>query len=530
MIAKSYRNLFCSITCLVIASIISSANGQTFDFNNNTAFDGGQGIGTEMTAGSVTASIVDLFAPEFVDDGTGTFMQTENILRASEGDAVLADIGTSNSLGVDNPSIEDIDFFMDTGVELRDLNDGEGIVIEFDVPVVFTELDFQSLDDGMVTVTIEGIGSFDFEDAPSDVFANPFGVVLIPAGADITFSMSAPETEPAASARISQFTVATSLEDVSFDFNTGTEFDEDQGIGTTMTASSLDGNSTVTVELVDLFAPEFVDDGTGTFVPTENILTASGGDLVTSDIGTSALGVNNPSVSDDDFFMGAGIETRDINDREGLVIEFDQDVIITEIDFASLDDGTVTIAIDGGSSFDFIADDENNPTDTFAFPVGTGFIPAGSDITISLSSPTALDGTVRISEIVVSTSTVSLEGDFDGNGMVDCDDLDSYIGILNSPAEGDLADFDLDTNGTIEQDDVDLHLTLIQTSNDFVGTFLGDFDCNGTVDVLGDAFILVGSLGSDVSSYSDGDATFDGTVDVLGDAFVLVGNLGMSNN
>ena len=158
---------------------MSTANGQTFDFNNNTAFDGGQGIGTEMTAGLVTASIVDLFAPEFVDDGTGTFMQTENILRASDGDAVLADIGVSNSLGVDNPSIEDIDFFMDSGVEFRDLNDGEGIVIDFDVPVVFTELDFQSLDDGIVTVTIEGIGSFDFEDAPSDVFANSAAWLLL---------------------------------------------------------------------------------------------------------------------------------------------------------------------------------------------------------------------------------------------------------------------------------------------------------------------------------------------------------------
>ena len=47
--------------------------------------------------------------------------------------------------------------------------------------------------------------------------------------------------------------------------------------------------------------------------------------------------------------------------------------------------------------------------------------------------------------------------------------------------------------------------------------------------MLNDAFILVGSLGSSVMSYSDGDANLDGTVDVLSDAFVLVGNLGMSN-
>ena len=32
-----------------------------------------------------------------------------------------------------------------------------------------------------------------------------------------------------------------------------------------------------------------------------------------------------------------------------------------------------------------------------------------------------------------------------------------------------------------------------------------------------------------VTSYADGDINFDGNVDVLGDAFTLIGNLGMSN-
>ena len=54
-------------------------------------------------------------------------------------------------------------------------------------------------------------------------------------------------------------------------------------------------------------------------------------------------------------------------------------------------------------------------------------------------------------------------------------------------------------------------------------------DSNGTVDVLNDAFVLVGNLGGPVTMYSEGDANFDGFVDILGDAFILVENLGESN-
>ena len=84
----------------------------------------------------------------------------------------------------------------------------------------------------------------------------------------------------------------------------------------------------------------------------------------------------------------------------------------------------------------------------------------------------------------------------------------------------------------------------------------GDFNLDGSVDVLNDAFILVGNLGSP-GGFTDGDlvgedgfvdqvdlaffvgfgligtenvipgdANGDGVVDVLGDAFLIVGNLG----
>ena len=56
-----------------------------------------------------------------------------------------------------------------------------------------------------------------------------------------------------------------------------------------------------------------------------------------------------------------------------------------------------------------------------------------------------------------------------------------------------------------------------------------DANLDGQVDVLGDAFSLVGNLGlTSGATWSQGDFNGDGMVDVLTDAFILVGNLGRS--
>jgi len=55
----------------------------------------------------------------------------------------------------------------------------------------------------------------------------------------------------------------------------------------------------------------------------------------------------------------------------------------------------------------------------------------------------------------------------------------------------------------------------------------GDANRDGVVDVLNDAFALVGNLGSTTNlAWADGNFNGDGSVSVLGDAFTLVGNLG----
>ena len=55
----------------------------------------------------------------------------------------------------------------------------------------------------------------------------------------------------------------------------------------------------------------------------------------------------------------------------------------------------------------------------------------------------------------------------------------------------------------------------------------GDANLDGRVDVLGDAFILIGNLGTTTNlAFADGNFNGDGLVDVLGDAFILINNLG----
>ena len=124
---------------------------------------------------------------------------------------------------------------------------------------------------------------------------------------------------------------------------------------------------------------------------------------------------------------------------------------------------------------------------------------------------------------------VSVRGDFDNDGDVDADDIDFYGGNLDVPATGDLAQLDLNADGMVTLDDHNIHVTtLVETSNGQTGTFIGDINLDGTVNVLGDAFALVGSLGGS-GGYADGDLNADQIVNVLGDAFILIGNLGNSN-
>ena len=97
-------------------------------------------------------------------------------------------------------------------------------------------------------------------------------------------------------------------------------------------------------------------------------------------------------------------------------------------------------------------------------------------------------------------------------------------------AIGPLEALDFDGDGLVGPNDFVFHYSnLVETSNGEVGTFAGDLNLDGTVNVLGDAFGLVSNLGNFATSWAEGDFNGDGMVNVLADAFSLVGNLGRTN-
>lgn len=158
----------------------------------------------------------------------------------------------------------------------------------------------------------------------------------------------------------------------------------------------------------------------------------------------------------------------------------------------------------------------------------------GASFTLDFSGTFLTGATGQPLQSLPSPITVSLPtkllGDFDCDGDVDADDIDFYGGVLGQAAVGELAILDLNGDGEVTSADHNRLVTeLVHTSNGEIGTFIGDINLDGQVNVLGDAFTLVGNLGDTSAGWSQGDLNADQNVNVLGDAFALVGNLSNSN-
>ena len=161
-------------------------------------------------------------------------------------------------------------------------------------------------------------------------------------------------------------------------------------------------------------------------------------------------------------------------------------------------------------------------------------VDGSGDLIIDLLTASGGANLQHINAIELTAVSLALEpdmhGDFNDDGIVNCEDLTFYVGMLGESADGELAELDLDADGQVTIDDADLHITtMLETSNGQVGTFPGDVDCSGSVDIFGDAFALIANLGGAATRYSQGDINFDENVDVLKDAFILVANLGATN-
>jgi len=215
---------------------------------------------------------------------------------------------------------------------------------------------------------------------------------------------------------------------------------------------------------------------------------------------------------------------------EGTVTELDDTFELSSLALDTSHNVVLTLTPDGSGGADWEYSVNGGTAvvgniTTFNFAADYSFFVHGRDdeTTKSLQE-------VTLTALTDGDGSPAASGDFTNDGIVDCDDLDGYIGNIGAMATEALAVLDIDGNGTIEASDANTHITtLVTTSNGIVGTNPGDVNCDGVVNVLGDALALVTNLGSNVMSYSQGDVNFDGQVNVLGDALILVTNLGMSN-
>jgi len=118
-------------------------------------------------------------------------------------------------------------------------------------------------------------------------------------------------------------------------------------------------------------------------------------------------------------------------------------------------------------------------------------------------------------------------GDFDGDYDVDADDVD----ILAANLGGDPFTYDMD--GDVDEDDMTFHVTGYleydtdaDGAADGIGTFVADFNTDGTVD-LADLTILRTNSGQIGMGFADGDTNCDGAID-LADLTTLRGLSGSS--
>lgn len=139
--------------------------------------------------------------------------------------------------------------------------------------------------------------------------------------------------------------------------------------------------------IVNILAPEYDVTDPAAPVLTGNILSGTTGGVVTNIGSPDALGIANPSISNNQFdTIGGGNESNDFNTGEAIVFSSDQDVIFTAIELESVV-GTDTFTV----SVDNVAVLETVGEDVF---IGLGGladlqIAAGSEITFAAGGPVA---------------------------------------------------------------------------------------------------------------------------------------------
>ena len=203
-----------------------------------------------------------------------------------------------------------------------------------------------------------------------------FTMSAIPSSADIVLFDFLDEVDP--------------VDGVDADITSDLDGGNNDGSGTIGSSTTIDG---LTLELVDIFAPQFADVDMDPATPLEltgTILFASNGENVTTNIAGNRdrIAVNNPSINNTGFdLIDGGAESSDFNTGEGFIFNLSGNAAIDVIEFENLNpDNIYTVSIDGGASQAF-NDPEGNVTGTGLGALEGVEIAAGTSITIEVSGP-----------------------------------------------------------------------------------------------------------------------------------------------
>ena len=260
-------------------------------------------------------------------------------------------------------------------------------------------------------------------------------------------------------------------ESVMFDFrNEGSGVLGADPAGTNFAPSVAGDTITVgglTVEIVDVTAPEY--DTTGDLpVLTGNILSSAAGDAGSTNVsGQDALGINNASINNGNFdLIGDGNESSDLNPGETVTFTFDQPVQFTSIELESvIDVDSFDVLVDGVAVLETIGDDSFIDLGGLADIT----IAAGSEITFAVDGvlETATMGpatSVRIESFTVEIVTAAppILGDVNLDNSVNFLDIAPFISIL---ANGLFqAEADINGSGGVDFLDISPFIQLLTTS------------------------------------------------------------------
>ena len=299
-----------------------------------------------------------------------------------------------------------------------------------------------------------------------------------------------------------------------------------------VTSSTLSGNSAD-------FGGGISNRGTAT-ITNSIVANSSGGDLEN----------NTP----DNFFTGSFNLIGDGQDLGGLTGTITGDPLLGPLAFNAGPTETHALlpgspAINAGDDNVTQTEDQRglarnfNGVDIGAFelqpvaPIVTSFTRDEGGTLDTLARPDLLS-TISVSfnvDVSVSADDLEIRNDTLGGSLVNTSGLTFSYDASTQTATWDFSSLTLDAG--FYSFELSSDIASVDGNSSLGGVFIepiyvaipGDANLDGEVDVLVDAFLLVGNLGTTSgATFGQGDFNGDGVVDVLNDAFILVGNIGQS--